>query len=252
MATLNDLVDNFDDNSKDGAKWVSPTTLIGPLNSASLAGSVAETNGRVEVTTPASADGANGYRSLATDLVATDSAAYVKVTPPSANPVATPGLGHLIVINDISDSGGGAHYAKWQIHLSRFGDPITISAQYFSSGNAGTTWSADYDAVAHQWLRIRFTASNLFWETSPDGVTWTVRRQISDDPGIYTTFDIAAVGFYAEADDNTQAAHTWVFDSFNTLGQVQPPTYGRRQEPLLLADGAGLGTRELLDVRAWA
>ncbi|GAA2929827.1 hypothetical protein [Streptomyces enissocaesilis] len=33
-----------------------------------------------------------------------------------------------------------------------------------------------YDPVAHAWLRLREDAGTLYWETSPDGMAWTVRR----------------------------------------------------------------------------
>lgn len=223
MANLSSLSDDFNDNSKDTGLWASTATLLGPLAFASLGGSVSETNNQVEVATPASADGANGYTSLATDFTTSGGYAYIKVTPPSTNPVTTPGQGHLIVVHDVTDVNGLPHYASFNLHLSRFGAPITLSAFYNNSGSAGTTVTVDYDPVDHLWWRIRFTGTDIIWETSPDGSTWTEFRKISDDPGLFFDFTVATVGFFAEADNDAQSAHTWAFDNFNTDGGPPPP-----------------------------
>ncbi|MFD0353498.1 hypothetical protein ACFVHW_07075 [Streptomyces sp. NPDC127110] len=36
-----------------------------------------------------------------------------------------------------------------------------------------------YSATDHAWLRLRETAGTLYWDTSPDGNTWTTRRTAS-------------------------------------------------------------------------
>ena len=41
--------------------------------------------------------------------------------------------------------------------------------------DAGALFPA-YDPVVHAWLRLREDAGSLYWETSPDGQSWTVRR----------------------------------------------------------------------------
>ncbi|MEV7902168.1 hypothetical protein [Streptomyces anulatus] len=35
-----------------------------------------------------------------------------------------------------------------------------------------------YSPVAHRWVRFREAAGTFYWETSPDAVTWTVRRSV--------------------------------------------------------------------------
>jgi hypothetical protein len=45
--------------------------------------------------------------------------------------------------------------------------------------DAGAVYLA-YDPVVYRWLRMRHTSGVLYWETSPDGLVWTVRR--SQDP----------------------------------------------------------------------
>ncbi|MEV6309987.1 hypothetical protein AB0M10_15480 [Streptomyces sp. NPDC051840] len=36
-----------------------------------------------------------------------------------------------------------------------------------------------YDAAAHRWWRLRESAGTVYWETSPNAVTWTVRRSMA-------------------------------------------------------------------------
>jgi hypothetical protein len=45
-------------------------------------------------------------------------------------------------------------------------------------GNVEDPVAVSYDAVAHRWWRIRETAGTLFWETSPDALSWTTQRQM--------------------------------------------------------------------------
>lgn len=42
--------------------------------------------------------------------------------------------------------------------------------------NAGTSVIGAYNATTHRWVRIREAAGTMYWDTSPDGVTWTQRR----------------------------------------------------------------------------
>lgn len=43
------------------------------------------------------------------------------------------------------------------------------------AGTASDT-TAPYDAVQMAWLRLRHAGTDVFWDTSPDGTTWTNRR----------------------------------------------------------------------------
>lgn len=42
-----------------------------------------------------------------------------------------------------------------------------------------TPMSVLYDPAVHAWLRVRESAGTVYWETSPDGATWTVRRSLT-------------------------------------------------------------------------
>ncbi|MFG3051891.1 hypothetical protein ACGFZP_13200 [Kitasatospora sp. NPDC048239] len=47
-----------------------------------------------------------------------------------------------------------------------------------------------YDPTGHAWLRLREDAGTLYWETSPDGSTWTVRRS-ETTPGWASATDLS-------------------------------------------------------------
>ena len=213
--------DNFDDNSKDTAKWQGTADLIGPTFFLTRGGSVAEANGRVEITTPASADGVDGYASLSTSIALAGRSMRIRMTPPGTNPTTNPGHFYFVVA-DVTDGVGGASYwAGWNIHFSRFGT-TSITAQINNSGDSGTPWQVAYDPVDHAWLRLDFAADNstLTYYTAPDvsGVpgTWTLRRTVAS-PTYVGWPSGAQLAFYAEADNNLQSAWTWQVDNFNWL-----------------------------------
>ncbi|MEU0991928.1 hypothetical protein [Streptomyces sp. NPDC005953] len=51
--------------------------------------------------------------------------------------------------------------------------------------DAGST-NITYDPIMHMWLRIRDTAGTTYWETSPDGYAWTVRRSLASPAWVGT------------------------------------------------------------------
>jgi hypothetical protein len=82
-------------------------------------------------------------------------------------------------------------------------------------GSASET-NITYDPVAHKFLRIREASGTIFWDTSPDGVTWTNRRSKTaaiDYTEGYVTFKSGLWGTGTSGD-------IAIFDNFNTL----PPT----------------------------
>jgi len=51
-----------------------------------------------------------------------------------------------------------------------------------------------YSPQQHRWWRIREQANTLYWETAPDGKTWTTRLEISPLPVPVTMLDIELAG----------------------------------------------------------
>lgn len=93
----------------------------------------------------------------------------------------------------------------------------------YESGNLVTGWTnaagADdktgipYDAVAHRFWRIREAAGTTYWETAPDGTTWTVRRTLAD-PIPSTALDVILnAGYYG----TESAPGVALFDNVNTV-----------------------------------
>lgn len=72
-----------------------------------------------------------------------------------------------------------------------------------------------YDPVAHLFLRLTEDGTNLLWDTSPDGTTWTNRRTLATPTWIDTDIDVCALDMSAHRDAGT--ADVAEFDLFNTL-----------------------------------
>jgi hypothetical protein len=116
------------------------------------------------------------------------------------------------VVIDAADAPDGTNfYAYFQVGLSeddttrleieRDGDRLDIE-QLVGGVESGPANIA-YDAAAHRWWRIREQAGDVFFETAPDGATWTIRQTVEagfdlsmiqveigaghDDPGPGTT-----------------------------------------------------------------
>jgi hypothetical protein len=72
-----------------------------------------------------------------------------------------------------------------------------------------------YDPVAHLFVRLTEDGTNLLWDTSPDGTTWTNRRTLATPAWIDTDIDVCALDMSAHRDAGT--ADFAEFDLFNTL-----------------------------------
>ena len=72
-----------------------------------------------------------------------------------------------------------------------------------------------YDPVAHAFLRLREDGTNVYWDTSPDGTTWTNRRTLASPAWIATAIDTCALDLSAHRDAGTNDEAT--YDLFNTL-----------------------------------
>jgi hypothetical protein len=72
-----------------------------------------------------------------------------------------------------------------------------------------------YDPVEHLFLRIREDGTSLYWDTSPDGTTWTNRRTLATPAWILANVDTCALDMSAHRDGGT--ADYAEFDLANTL-----------------------------------
>ncbi|MFF3928256.1 hypothetical protein [Streptomyces hirsutus] len=72
-----------------------------------------------------------------------------------------------------------------------------------------------YDPVAHLWLRLREDGTNVYWDTAPDGVTWTNRRTAASPAWIAASIDDTAVDLWSYRDAGVEDYAA--YDNVNTL-----------------------------------
>jgi hypothetical protein len=77
---------------------------------------------------------------------------------------------------------------------------------------AGPSVSIVFDPGAHRWLRLREQDGSVYWDTSPDGSTWTNRRQ---EPAPSFTLAAIPLNIGGGALDATPGAGRVAFDNFN-------------------------------------
>jgi hypothetical protein len=82
---------------------------------------------------------------------------------------------------------------------------------YFDAGSVDIT----YDPVAHLFLRLREDGTNVYWDTSPDGSTWTNRRTLATPAWVSADIDQCAIDLSAHRDAGTSDEVT--YDLANTL-----------------------------------
>ncbi|HEU4885415.1 MAG TPA: hypothetical protein VFT45_24420 [Longimicrobium sp.] len=196
MAKTYELVDNFNDNSTDTAKWVA-------------AGQIQEVNGRLEIRPLSGTAGSSGTYTSVTTWDFTES--EVRVELPR---VLRTGYAYMSVQNTPPS-----------------GDYVTIGANYRSlfastrvSGVLTQTFIA-YDPAVHRWLRMRERAGTVYFETSADGGTWDEISRTPTPAALNSA--IVALGAGAAA----VSPGTAVLDNFNTPA-ASPP---RRVEARKLA-----------------
>jgi len=81
------------------------------------------------------------------------------------------------------------------------------------AGSSQQVCQVPFDATAHKLWRLRGASGTAYWETSPDGSTWTTQYS---EP---SAFPLGAVGIGVGARENgtVGSVQTAVFDTFNQL-----------------------------------
>lgn len=153
MAGFGMLRDTFDDGVVDPVLW--PQSYGDPVEAGGRA--------RVPCTT--------GYAAYQSASVYTMSWSQValRAYPPAAGGAATAALS-VLVLSDVGGTDAGFLLDQAQNAMGLY-----LRVGY---ADGGALFPA-YDPVAHAWLRLREDAGFLYWETSPDGLAWTVRRTAS-------------------------------------------------------------------------
>ncbi|HEY0018891.1 MAG TPA: vanadium-dependent haloperoxidase [Longimicrobium sp.] len=195
MAKTHTLVDNFNDNTTDAAKWIVQ---------AGGGAQVAEANQRLEIWPRPHLAGTNGGGYRSTGLFDfSDSAVSVEVVRALAAP--TGASTYLSVGPDGSN----------ELYISI--EEGMVRALADAGGSSFSYGKVPYDPARHRWLRMRHEtdavagADVVYYETSADGVVWEVLAA--------PTPPIAVTSLYAYLGARTYAAvprpGLAVFDNFN-------------------------------------
>ena len=183
--------DNFDDNAQD-AHWGS-SYATGTANRA-------ETGGQAVFTPPAATAGSNYagyYASLPVRL--TGDSVYVRVP-------------------QVAAGANSQTYFKLNIDANNNLEIVVQDASptiYFRRDVGGTitsTFSEAYNATNHAWWRFRESGGTTFWDTSPDGLTWTNKASLANPIAVTDLYVEFGAGTFA-AQASPGSAH---FDNFNT------------------------------------
>ena len=90
----------------------------------------------------------------------------------------------------------------------------TLSAQTVPGPGQGavTVWSAPWDAVNYQWMRVREHAGTIYFDTSADGNIWTNR---GSSPDVFYTNAMQAFVDFGVQGGPTTAQTVFVLDNLN-------------------------------------
>lgn len=192
MVSLQSIVDDFNDGVKDTAKWTYSSL-------------VTESGGLLRI--PANTDPRGSYeqvRSVATSDLR-GSSATVRVTR----------------VPDGASSEVWLDLAQSTDNSSKVSIIYTGGIIQFRESVQGRTdvTNLTYSATSHAWWRIREAAGVTYWETSPDGSAWTVRKQ---KPTAAFASDIRVSLRAGQYSSPSVAPGEATFDSFNA-GSILPP-----------------------------
>lgn len=190
MPSLSSLVDNFNDNSM-GPDW------------GDSYGGANETGGQARV--PVVAGGFASYQTGASWTFA-GATVFLKL---AAVPAASGGSDVSCNMHVTSPTPGtsiGFHYNA-------------VSGMLRIESNVGF-WDDNaieipYNATTHRWLRLRESAGTVYWDTSPDGTTWTNRRSAATPSWVVDAVDQCRLDLWAHRDAGT--TDYAAYDNVNTL-----------------------------------
>lgn len=197
LGTSHLLVDNFDDNAYDAAKWGNAYQ--------DATSRYAEVDGRLELQLSAGVTfDYTGY--VSSDLYDyKEDRVFVEVVKGSSQIEGNT----LLLLNTTLDHTDGP-----SVEL----DTGTLKMRMRIADVIRDRVTIPYDPVAHRWWQIRERAGRTYWETSPDGVAWTVHH---DEPSAANTQTLVTL---AAGYDDLAAAQDDVVRFDNLNGGGEPPS----------------------------
>lgn len=198
------LTDNFDDNSRDTAKW-----NIGTLKAVGTGGTINETNQRLEIL-PATSSGYTGY--ISADPWNIDSV-YVKITSAAA-------------LDATEEAYLGVGLDSSNYYLALIGNGFTFFQKNIA-GSAANVRSVAYDSTNHVWFRLRVVAGTVYMDTAGSGASnppiesdWTNFSSQASALDLSAAYVSTAAGVFAGA-----APSTVYFDGLNTATAAATGAY---------------------------
>ncbi|MET9909699.1 hypothetical protein ABZZ74_23340 [Streptomyces sp. NPDC006476] len=198
MPSLSTLIDNFNDG------------IIAP-DWGNAYGGVSESGGKAHV--PCVAGSYAGYQTAYTWTMAGASFFVKVVTVPAASTATEAYCAVMVNAPGINDSGGPLFGYRCGFTINAVTGMLRMQsdAGYFDAGAVEIT----YSPTTHAFLRLREDGTNVYWDTSPDGSTWTNRRTLATPAWITASVDQCAVDMSAHRDAGT--SDEAALDLFNTL-----------------------------------
>lgn len=190
MPLLTTLVDNFNDN------------VIGP-NWGNSYGGATETGGRARV--PCAAGVYAGYQTGRAWTLA-GASVYLKLVTLPAPSTGTDVSASFLATSATAGTSIGFKYNAVTGKLR-----LQANVAYYD----GAATELTYSPTDHLWLRLREDGANVYWDTSPNGSTWTNRRTLATPTWITEAIDTVALDLYAYRDAGTTDYIEW--DNVNTL-----------------------------------
>lgn len=192
--------DRFTESSLDATLWTANTT----------GGASCSLNGETVVLTVGTSTSKAGIGSVtAFDL--TSSEATVELVSPGD---ITQHLETTFALT--SDSGGGnldGNFVTFKIADAINSGSPGMYASYYNGGSETRVTTSSYSASLQRFLRFREVAGTVYWDTSPDGVTWVNYTSMA------SPFDLTSV--YLElATDNYSTRTTGTSGVFANVGVV--------------------------------
>jgi hypothetical protein len=153
MALTETLTDNFDDGTVDAVKW--------PSNF----GVVSETGGRARVTCDTS------WTAFVSDNIYSLQGSYVvvQVFPMALTGATVECWAQLLVQTQVA-----AVFNDIGMECDRVNGNLKMFLR--NDYNDPTQTTIAFSDTDHAWWRIRETGGTVFWDTAPDGLTWTNRK----------------------------------------------------------------------------
>lgn len=197
MPSLSTLIDNFNDGVIE-ANW------------GNAYGGVTESGGKAHVPC---GTGYAGYQTAYSWTLA-GATFYVAVTTVPAASTATEAYASVFVnAPGIGDGADPLFGTRVGFVINTVTGLLKFASEtgYFDPSATNVT----YSAATHKFLRLREDGTNVYWDTSPDGTTWTNRRTLATPAWVTASVDTCALDLSAHRDAGTPDEAQ--YDLFNTL-----------------------------------